>query len=172
MSEFNFKYHPDPLNTKAFRNDETVTCSCCGNKTDVYYTTPFFTSKEVDYLCPKCIASGEAAKKFDGEFNDPYAAKGVSDPDKTDELVHRTPSYHSWQEPVWLSHCDDYCAYLGAPVWDDLEKMGIDREIEETYRNGIDGMTLEDLKEHISVNGCYLFKCLHCNKHFIHIDFD
>lgn len=66
MSEYKFRYHPDPLKTGAFLNDKTVTCDCCGKQTDVYYTNPFYSAADVNNLCPECIASGAAAKKFKG----------------------------------------------------------------------------------------------------------
>lgn len=172
MSEYKFKYHPDPLKTGAFQNDKTVTCDCCGKQTDVYYTNPFYSAEDVEYLCPECIASGAAAEKFDGEFQDSASTDEVSDPAKLDELIHRTPGYCGWQQEYWLAHCGDYCAFLGYPTWEDLENDGIAAEIEETYREDICGIDFEDAREHIQENECYLFKCLHCGKHFIYLDFD
>ena len=49
-----------------------------------------------------------AASKFDGEFQDPESTDRVSDPDKLDELIHRTPGYCGWQQEYWIAHCDDY----------------------------------------------------------------
>lgn len=172
MSEYNFKYHPDPLKTGAFQNNETVVCDCCGKQTDVYYNNPFYSADDVEYLCPECIASGAAAEKFDGEFQDSASTDEVSDPAKLDELIHRTPGYCGWQQEYWLAHCDDYCAFLGYPTWDDLENDVLTAEIEETYREDICGIEFEDAREHLQENECYLFKCLHCGKHFIYIDFD
>ena len=50
-----------------------------------------------------------AASKFDGEFQDPESTDCVSNPDKLDELIHRTPGYCGWQQEYWIAHCDDYC---------------------------------------------------------------
>lgn len=172
MGQFNFKYHPDPLDTGEFKNDKTVVCDCCGKQTDVYYTNPFYSTADVDFLCPECIASGAAAEKFHGEFQDSESVDEVSAPAKLDELIHRTPGYCGWQQEYWLAHCDDYCAFLGYPTWDDLENDGLAAEIEETYREDICGIEFEDAREHLQENECYLFKCLHCGKHFIYIDFD
>ena len=167
-----FKYHPDPIKTEAFKQDKTVVCNCCGNETGTYYTNPFYSAKDVDYLCPECIASGRAAEKFNGEFQDSESVDEVSDPAKLDELCLRTPGYCGWQQEYWLAHCDDYCAFMGYPDWKEIESMGIVEEIEETYREDLCGLDFEDLKKHIAVNGCYLFKCLHCGKHIVYIDFD
>lgn len=172
MSDYSFKYHPDPLKTGEFKNDKTVKCDCCGKQTDVYYDGPFYSVEDIEYLCPECIASGTAAEKFDGSFQDSESVDEVSDPAKLDELIFRTPGYCGWQQEYWLAHCDDYCAFLGYPDWEDLEKAGIAKEIEETYREDVCGLDLEDAREHIKANGCYLFRCLHCGKHFIYIDMD
>lgn len=59
-----FKYYPDPLKTGEFETDETVTCECCGKETDVYYTGPFYSVEDIEYLCPECIANGKASKKY------------------------------------------------------------------------------------------------------------
>ena len=87
-----FKYHPDPLKTGTFETDKTVICDCCGKETDIYYSGPFYSVEDVEYLCPECIANVKASKKFDGDFIDIYFGE-VSDEEKIDELTHRTPSY-------------------------------------------------------------------------------
>lgn len=72
-----FKYHPKPLETEAFLvADPPVICECCGQPTTVYYSGPVYAEEEVDCLCPACIADGEAARKFDGEFQDAYSVDG------------------------------------------------------------------------------------------------
>ena len=174
MSKYNFKYHPDPLATEIFKNDKTITCECCGKETDVYYVGPFYTTSNAKRFCPECVSSGKAAEKFSGEFQDSESTDEVSDPAKLDELIHRTPGYCGWQQEYWLAHCDDFCAFLGYPEWDELEERGLAEEVEETYREDLCGVDFEDASEYLKNNscGCYLFRCLHCGKHFIYIDFD
>ncbi len=173
MSEYKFRYHPDPLKTGIFKNDKSMTCDCCGKRTDVYYTGPFYSVENVDYICPDCILSGKAADKFNGEFQDPVSMDEVSDPAKTDELIHRTPGYCGWQQEYWLAHCDDYCAFIGYVSWQDLVDMGIEKEVMETYRNDVCMIPSEYVKKELSagLNG-YLFKCLHCGKYFLYTDID
>lgn len=172
MSEYNFKYHPDPFKTGIFKNDESIVCECCKKQSDVYYAGPFYSVEDVECLCPECISSGAAAEKFDGEFQDSESTDEVSDPEKLDELIHRTPGYCGWQQEYWLAHCDDYCAFLGYYTWAQLEEIGIAKEIEETYRKDICMLDLSDAKDYLQNNEGYLFKCLHCGKHFIYFDFD
>ena len=101
--------------------------------TDVWYTGPFYSQEDVGQFCPECIANGSAAEKFDGEFQDGTNVEEVSDPKKLDELIHRTPGYRAWQQEFWRAHCDDFCAFVGYVNWDDLVRMGIEKEIEESY---------------------------------------
>lgn len=173
-----FKYHPDPLKTGTFKTDETVVCDCCGKETDVYYTRHFYSVEDVEYLCPECIANGEASKKFKGSFQDDCSIGEVSDEKKIDELIHRTPGYCGWQQEYWVAHCDDFCAFIGYVGAKELEELGI---LEEVIKNGNPQWKYEwDEKEieliKMMVNGesmqGYLFKCLHCGKHFLCIDFD
>ncbi|WP_283124744.1 CbrC family protein [Angelakisella massiliensis] len=170
-----FRYHPNPLETGAFKESaDGVVCDCCGKTTHIfYYKGPFFSEKDMDYLCPSCIASGEAARKFDGEFQDEYSLDdGVDDLEKLDELIHRTPGYSGWQQEYWRAHCGDYCAFLGYVGAKELRALGVLEDVLD------DPMWDEEQKEMIrkSVNGghlqCYLFQCLHCGKHLVWMDFD
>lgn len=169
-----FRYHPDPLDTGAFeRSKEGVVCDCCGKATNIFYTTPFFSVEDIDCLCPECIASGEAAQKYNGSFQDEYSLEdGVDDPEKLDELIHRTPGYSGWQQEYWRAHCGDYCAYLGRVGARELRALGVLDEVLD------DPMWDDEQKEMIqeAVNGghlqCYLFQCLHCGKHLVWMDFD
>ena len=169
-----FRYHPNPLATGAFAESaDGVVCDCCGKTTHIYYTVPFFAVEDIEYLCPECISSGEAARKYDGSFQDDYSLDdGVNDPEKLDELIHRTPGYCGWQQEYWRAHCGDYCAYLGYVGARELRALGVLEEVLD------DPMWDEEQKEMIreSVNGghlqCYLFRCLHCGKHLVWMDFD
>ncbi len=77
-----FKYHPDSLDTGAFEESkEGVICDCCGKTTHIFYTAPFFSVEDIEYLCPECVSSGKAAEKFDGSFQDNFSLDGgVDDP--------------------------------------------------------------------------------------------
>ena len=137
-----FRYHPNPLATEAFQElGEPVRCPCCGEETSVVYRGPFYTIDEVNGLCPDCIASGAAAEKFDGEFQDSESVDEVSDPAKLDELVHRTPGYCGWQQEYWRAHCDDFCAFLGTVGYKELLELGVLAEVledlEDWQREGI-----------------------------------
>lgn len=169
-----FKYHPNPLATKAFEESkEGLVCDCCGEVTHIYYQTPFYSIDDVECLCPTCIANGNAATKFNGSFQDDLSIEeGVNDLDKIDELIHRTPGYCGWQQEYWRVHCGDFCAYLGYVGASELKALGIMEEV-------LDDLIWDDEQKQMikeSVNGghlqCYLFKCLHCGKHLVWMDYD
>lgn len=169
-----FKYHPNPIKTGAFSTDKTVKCDCCSKETDVYYKSPFYSIKNIDALCPWCIANGEAAKKFDGEFQDMYSCDKVNKKEYLDELCHRTPGYRGWQQEYWLSHCGDFCAFIGYVGWNDIQERRIDKEIEKNYSEDNTGFSFDDIKGYLgngSMEG-YLFKCLKCGEHLLHVDYD
>ena len=171
----NFKYHPNPLETGSFLKGEPHKCDCCGKETEIWYESPFYSVEDVDCLCPECIASGAAAEKFDGEFQDCASTGKVSDRAKLDELCQRTPGYHGWQQEYWYAHCDDFCAFIGYVGWDDLVRMGLDKEIAETYDQEICGFDFADIQSYMLRDGGltgYLFRCLHCGKHFLYADCD
>ena len=151
-----FKYHPNPIETGAFQKGTPQKCDCCGCETDLWYESPFYSIDDVDCICPECISNGAAAKKFDGEFQDADNVGKVSDSDKLDELLHRTPGYIGWQQEYWCAHCDDFCAFIGYVGWDNLIRSGIDKEIEETYDQDICGFDLTDVKEYMQNDGSFI----------------
>src|SRR5690349_5834359 len=112
-----FKYSPNSYSIDVFTEEEG-TCSSCSQHRNIRYDGSFYSAEEPEYICPWCIADGSAAKKYGGEFND---AAGVETPlgyetdevikasfdEKLLEVAQRTPSYMSWQQEVWLSHCNE-----------------------------------------------------------------
>ena len=167
-----FRYHPDPLGTGAFKEGEAKTCPCCGKKSKVYYSTMPYCIENVSYLCPLCISSGEAAKKYDATFIQDSEWKGEPDKEKDEELFCRTPGYISWQGEYWLSCCGDYCAYLGTVGTKELKAMDIADEVFEEYATRNE---FEDIEKYLVKDGSlcgYLFTCLHCGKYHLWVDAD
>ena len=90
--------------------------------------------------------------------------------DRLDELVHRTPGYCGWQQEYWRAHCGDFCAFLGYAGYAELVELGILEEVLED----VDDWCRESI-QHLSKDGSmvgYLFQCLHCGKHLLHVDCD
>lgn len=163
-----FKYHPN-----LYDSDKVIfgegTCQCCGREVAAYIGG-MYTVEDVDCICLDCVASGQAAEKFNGKFV--QDAEMVSDLAKREELFRRTPGYISWQGEYWLACCDDYCAYLGDVGTKELEEMGIANDVFAEYdaRNEYESARLY-LEKCGSMAG-YLFRCIHCGKYHLWVDAD
>ncbi len=166
-----FKYMPNPIQANIFETGEIVVCDCCEQEVEIYYTGGIYAVTEVEYLCPSCIHSGQAAEKFDGEFQqDLLNSELVNNETYTDEILHRTPGYASWQGNNWVAHCTDYCAFIGYVGWDELVEMGVTEKLEH-----FDGDTNEELAATLRNNGShqgYLFQCLECQQYIVYSDLD
>ena len=170
-----FRYHPDPVKSGVFKDDISVVCECCEQETDVYYCGHVYSESDVKYLCPHCMANGEAAAKFDATFvqdADELPSGAANAQAKTDELFKRTPGYFCWQGEQWLTCCDDYCEFLGDVGTKELRKMGIADEVLAQYakRGEYDAHTVREYLEAGGFMAGYLFRCLHCGKYKINVD--
>ncbi|WP_284638282.1 CbrC family protein [Paenibacillus silviterrae] len=165
-----FKYHPKPIETGMIIESNAI-CPVCEEKTDHVYVGPFFSIDEVEDICPWCIENGQAAIKFDAEFQDSASCEEIPTKEKLDELVHRTPGYSGWQQEKWLNHCDDFCAFIGYVGWKEIE--GIAHELTEDFNRY--GYNEEEIQKYLKKEGSlqgYLFQCITCKKHRLHIDCD
>ncbi|WP_276641876.1 CbrC family protein [Trichococcus flocculiformis] len=165
-----FKYNENPVGNGIIVK-ESGKCPVCGKKTDYVYKGPFYSAEEAEDICPWCIADGSAAKKFNGEFQDYDSCEEVDNEDYTDELVRRTPGYCGWQKEQWLSHCGDYCSFVGNVGWKELEMMGLVQELREDLEKY--GLNETGRREHLVKGGSlqgYLFKCVVCGKHRLAVD--
>jgi len=176
-----FKYHPLPLHTEVFEHhEEAEDCHCCGKATNVLYTGAF-ESDDFDedddedlFICPECVHSGAAAKKFGGYFQDPEFCDDVKDPAKLEELCKRTPCYDSLM-PHWLAHCNDFCALVVVDImdWDEIVEMKVDKEVAEDWiaNEDLEINNLKEIKEGLGEEYVgYLFECIHCGKHRLYVD--
>ncbi|WP_435263593.1 CbrC family protein [Tenacibaculum sp. nBUS_03] len=144
------------------------------------YIGSFYSVEEPEYICPWCISNGKASEKYNGEYNDYCGIEGVS-PDTNEpkstiskehllEISCKTPSYFSWQQEQWLSHCNEPCAFIGYADTKTIEPI-LD-ELKDDIENNI-GVDPDMIKEHLSKDGYldgYLFRCVKCNKHRLHAD--
>jgi len=175
-----FKYSPNAFNLDIFEKEEGI-CSVCNEKRQIKYTSSFYSVEEPEYICPWCIADGKASEKYNGEFNDYCGIEGVSpEPNDTDptipkelilEITNKTPSYTSWQQEVWLTHCNEPCAFIGYADTKTIEPI-IEELNDDIENNGYDP---EFIRMHLSKDGSlvgYLFQCVNCEQHRLHVDCD
>ena len=168
----NFKYCSQPLEAGVFEKVDTPeVCDCCGKGTSVIYSGPFYSVEDINVLCPKCIASGKASKRFDGEFVDYAILSSTISEEYKKELCCRTPSYNGWQQEYWPDHCGDFCEFIAYVGWKEIVEMGLENSVEFTSES--EGYS--EHKEHI-INGSscqgYLFRCLNCKKYILYVDCD
>lgn len=167
-----FKYCSQPLEAGLFETVETPeVCDCCKKETSVIYSGPFFSEEEVEVLCPKCIASGKAAKKYNGIFVDSEILSSTISEKYKKELCCRTPSYNGWQQEYWPDHCGDFCEFIAYVGWNEIVEMGLANSVE--FSTEVEDYSAH--KEYI-VNGSscqgYLFRCLNCSKNILYVDCD
>jgi uncharacterized protein len=172
-----FRYHPDPVLSGSV-TVSTEECRCCGEARGYLYTGPVYSEEDLDEaLCPWCIADGSASAEFAATFVDTEAFP-VDTPERAiEEISQRTPGYSCWQSEEWPSCCEDATAYV-APVGV-AELHGEFREFEGSVLNHIiHGMSISGAAATRLLGSlnrergptAYLFRCLHCERHQVHID--
>lgn len=179
-----FLLHPNAYRLNLFAAEAGV-CEVCEQPRDYKYTGVFYSQDEVDYICPWCVADGSAAAKYSGQFNDAMGIEGtefgaedadgevkvtwtLSEAD-IKQVCQHTPAYSSWQQGQWLVCCGKPCAFIAyadsamlAPIWSEIEADVLAH-----------GVPVPWVREHLRVDGDlagYLFQCVACGKHRLHID--
>lgn len=173
-----FRFHPNAYDSNIFEDFDGV-CEACNKPRAMRYTASFYAMEDVEYICPWCIADGTAARVFDGEFCaaidsipgnstfsfEVYEAESL-------EVATRTPSYFSWQQEEWRSHCGRPCAFLGDIGANDLPQYLTEPEFSADVNSGL-GWDPELLRSRLGKRGDlagYLFRCLTCGAHRLHVD--
>lgn len=161
-----FPYHPDPVATGAINVSDKI-CSCCGRcRGYVYRGSVYSSSHKGVEVCPWCISDGSAAKKFKATFIDVSWMTSQGVPRGLADIVRKkTPGYISWQQEVWLHHCDDACEFHGDATVEDVRNAstetidlfaGDDDEFKEDFRLELQNFTGEG--EIV----LYKYVCRHC----------
>ena len=166
-----FKYHTTPLETGVIKPGEIICDTCCQKRDYFYDSTIYWSMTSGDEkICPWCIADWKAAEELECSF---VPGEEMIDSEKFKELTERTPGYVSWQGERWLTHCNDYCIFQKYVGFDDIidiqDQLKDDLMVIQKNYN----LKLEDLKSRLVNDGVmqwYLFKCLHCEQHRLHID--
>ena len=167
-----FRYHADPF-ASGVMTLSSEHCECCGQATGYLYGGSFYAIGDESQFCPWCIADGSAARKFNGEFND-AAGVGMGEAELSqaivDEVATRTPSFFSFQQEQWWSHCNDAGCFLGEIEQVDRALLASDdalafrQSIEATEHlpPGAGWQWLLDTPSRRRHAAIHVFRCLHC----------
>lgn len=170
-----FKYHSDPIQSGVFAPSSKC-CPVCNKNNEIEYIGPFYSTYEIDGICPWCIANGKAAEKYDLTFIDEDEIEKVNDDFLTEELTKRTPGFFFPQEDAWPSHCDDYCVLLGGVGAKYIEsKINLLKADLELIRNQLeitDDVLKADLIRKNSPLWVGLFQCDNCKSYRLVADYE
>jgi uncharacterized protein CbrC (UPF0167 family) len=172
-----FRYHPDPIMSGSIA-ESMAKCRVCKKARGYIYTAPAYAEEDLDEaICPWCIASGAANKKFDATFVDSEAfADGIPD-SAMEEIMERTPGFATWQSEHWPACCGDATAFLTPAGINEIRKdfgeyqfSVMNHIIYDMKISGSAATRLLDSLNRDSGPTAYIFRCLHCDKHHFHID--
>lgn len=162
-----FRYHPDPIGSRSFVLSPGR-CPYCGVDRTYIYAGPIYAIEELDPPCPRCIADGSFAARFDATFSDDYPLSALA-AEIIDEVTHRTPGYAGWQQEQWMTHCDDAAAFVGPVGYEELASHPQALELLRSEEGSDDW--LQALSRDGSPTG-YLFRCRHCGAELANWDVD
>ena len=161
-----FRYHPAPLLTGVIE-ESPKNCACCSRPRWFIYVGPVYGEADLDsQLCPWCIADGSAATKLGASFADSYPLERAGIAHAIVEEVNlRTPSYVSWQQESWLTHCADACEFHGDASIDDVASASEETKAAWRHEYELDDTAWVHITEHYQPKGdqaFYKFVCRHC----------
>lgn len=170
-----FRYHPDPLNTGSIQPSE-VACECCELSRGFVNTCNFYSFSGKERFCPWCIATGRAAKMFDGLFCDDFSLRKAGLPVSIiEEVSQRTPGYISWQSEVWLSCCGDACEFHGDALVEEIQNLNTSQLHRLQAESQLPLNTLQAMIASYvptSSPAFYKWKCRVCRSVHYYVDFD
>lgn len=82
------------------------------------------------------------------------------------EVCDRTPGYTAWQQPAWLTHCEQTCAFIAYTGYREIEKL---REELAGDLQDLSPAYVQALSSDRNPTA-YLFRCVQCSAHRLHTD--
>jgi uncharacterized protein CbrC (UPF0167 family) len=185
-----FKYFQGPIEDMGDLSREEKSCVFCsssGRGFELQYATCDALTddqKKQAFGCASCLKKGRFEFWHDTEIGllDENGLRHVyrhnkRPPDDFPPMslieLRKTPQIVTWQQELWLTHCNDFMAYIGtwepgdfttnAPDGDgkslflSMTEDGLDHLWDSSVRNGEDRPT----SWHATY---YVFRCLHCGK--------
>ena len=171
-NKLKFKYFEGPEEDMGGLCKVPVKCALCG-RNDVCFELEFVDCPELDENqregkvgCVECLK--------EGRFGFLHGTDVGIDDFSTEVLAEfrRTPEIVTWQQEVWLTHCNDFMSYQGTWGPEDFYKnassgngRAVFMKMTDEYQNLWDDSLPEGetkLKQWHATY--YVFKCLHCGK--------
>ena len=185
-----FKYFKGPVDEMSDFIEEKSICSICGMEgrcfeLDYTITNEFSEDeKEGKVGCFNCLRNGLFEFWHDTEFGmldengltKVYKHNMENPPQVENEKLielRRTPQFISWQQELWLTHCDDFMVYKGTWTPKDFHTNSEDgngrklfMEMTDADYNNLWDDSLDDGQTNLEewYPTYYVFKCLHCGK--------
>ncbi len=176
MNIYFFKYHFDPIQTGHAKKMD-FNCVFCHQVSQYAYQGPCATQDKEAPVCFECIKNGVVAEKFDLKFNWFNGDADKIDPAEIEKLEKRTPGYSGWQQPFWLTHCNQIAQFQGNfSVEELLERFDeLKFDIKENFERMNDDELLDIIQcpDRLRVNNPAFFKFqfLVCKKGLVHVNY-
>lgn len=170
-----FIYYPDPIKNGSIAASDEI-CECCSQSRGYISDLGMYCRENVEKICPWCIASGAAAEKFDGTFNEldwNYLKSHKVLNSVQDEITKRTPGFGSIQEQWWAFHCNDGCEFHGRATSGDFREIS-EQEAERICKDSFfTPEIIEEIKQNENTSDetiFFKFVCRHCGEVIFNMD--
>ena len=187
----NFRYFLAPEHAMENLQDGVNHCSLCGLEKQCFLLNfsnaeRFIASDELNvdnlnltknsdpnlnrYGCYDCLRAGRFlfchetdVGRVDGSGFMPYDGVRIQLIEGAAEELLRTPPFYSWQDSGWMTHCNDFMAYLGEWGKDDFNTFAADGDGQKVFER-VELMEPNEEWNELRGDGFYVFKCLHCDQ--------
>lgn len=181
-----FEYFKGPLEHMSGLSAEECVCSLCGKESrcfelDYSICPELGQDKNEKFGCYDCLKSGRFEFWHDTDIGvldtngltkqyNHNLPKPEDFPDESMVLLRRTPQIVTWQQELWLTHCNDFMVYMGTWSPEDFYENAPDGDgrslflkMTDHYPNLWDDSLREGETELASWHATYyVFKCRHC----------
>ncbi len=173
-----FRFHLNPLQTGSLVAEEGE-CECCENFVNYLYRGPVYSEEEILSLCPWCIASGNAARKFSATFTSVESGSNKIFKLLINEVEKNTLGFAGWQSERWLTCCDQPCEYLGKGGLAEMEALGVDAKeslSQSIIKEAGYALNSQEAQDYLNIlmkeedPTAYFFRCLTCLKYHAYSD--
>lgn len=169
-----FPYYADPVGDgRIVRQD--ITCGVCGLARTWAYVGGIYAQEKPEALCPWCVADGQAAARYDGQFQDADFSEEAN-AESVLAVLRQTPRVMIWNPIFWPDHCHECCVYLGVLIPSESPELAaasdVVAEAQALARNISKQWDAKDILECAESGSMtvHLFQCRQCGIHKLSLD--